>query len=258
MIRIILVALAAVFMASDAFADGILQYMGAGSAARALFPANDLLDWGQLGAVCQSGSLLCYPSPVTATSNRGIVITVTDTGGFTLDNEGTIGWSGGFQLGDHVLTDGSNSNPITFTLNKLVAGIGLEVYTNSGTFTETLQIFDDKGKLLSSITAPVIGGACLPPCNDAPFFGFYDPEGRIASLVISNANDLNVKIGWNQISLIDEPALTFAGTPGQGNCYGQSIATLIGLYGGLNSAVAALGFTSADALRNDIKEFCGE
>jgi len=45
-------ALAAVFvviMGSGAFADAIVQYTGAGSAARALFPANDLLDWGQLG-----------------------------------------------------------------------------------------------------------------------------------------------------------------------------------------------------------------
>src|SRR5258708_25650739 len=117
MIRIILVALAAVFMASDAFADGILQYTGAGSAARALFPANDLLDWGQLGAVCESGSILCYPSPVTATSNRGIAITVTDTGGFTPDNEGTVGLSGGVQLGDHVLTAGANTAPLTFTRN---------------------------------------------------------------------------------------------------------------------------------------------
>jgi len=92
--------------------------------------------------------------------------------------------------------------------------------------------------------------------NDAPFFGFYDLKGRIASLVISNANDLNVKLGWNQLSLIDEPALTFAGTPGQPNCENLSRETLRGLYGGIANAAAALGFTSTDALRNDIKEFC--
>jgi hypothetical protein len=61
-----------------------------------------------------------------------------------------------------------------------------------------------------------------------------------------------------QVSLIDEPALSFAGTPGQANCSSQSIAILRGLYGGLINAAAALGFTSAAALGNDIKEYCGE
>jgi hypothetical protein len=250
---------APVFMASDAFADGILQYTGAGSAARALFPANDLLDWGQLGQPCQNGALLCIPNGAVATSNRGIAITITTTtgAGFTLDDEGTAGWSGGFQIGDHVLTDASNpgSGTITFALNKLVAGIGFELYTNNGTFPETVQILDDKGNLLASMTQPVIGGACLPPCNDAPFFGFFDLQGRIASLVIVPTP--GIKIGWNQVSLIDEPALTFSGTPGQANCWGQSNATLSGLYGSLDGAAAALGFTSTAALRNDIKDFCG-
>jgi hypothetical protein len=49
----------------------------------------------------------------------------------------------------------------------------------------------------------------------------------------------------NQVSLIDQPQLLFAGTPGQANCYDQSIATLAGLYGGiaLDGAAAALGFS---------------
>jgi len=101
----------------------------------------------------------------------------------------------------------------------------------------------------------VIGGACEPGCNNAPFLGFYDPKGRIASFVITPA-DVN-GLAWNQVSLIDEPALSFAGTPGQTNCRSQSIATLRGLYGGLANAAVALGFTSTAALRNDIKEYCG-
>jgi hypothetical protein len=248
-----------VAMASAAFADDILQYTGAGSTARALFPANDLLDWGQLGPQCPGANVVCLPSTVTATSNRGITITVTDTGGFARDDEQSIGWSGHFQLGDHLLTDGNNSQTttITFTLNKLVAGIGLELGYDSGDFTATAQIFDDKGKVLSTITQPVISGACIPACNNAPFYGFYDPKGRIASFVIT-PSDIGNSLAWNQVSLIDEPALSFAGTPGEKNCRSRSEATLRGLYGGLTNAAAALGFTSTAALRNDIKEYCGE
>jgi hypothetical protein len=254
-----LILMIAMFVASNAFADDILQYTGAGSAARALFPANDLLDWGQLGPPCPAAGVVCLPSTVTVTSNRGIAVTVTDTGGFTRADEGTSAWSGHFQLGDHVLADGLNSQTptITFTLNKLVAGIGIELDYDSGTFPATIQTFDDKGKVLSTLTQPVIGGACIPPCNDAPFFGFYDPAGRIASFVIT-PGDIGNLLAWNQLSLIDEPALSFAGMPGQANCRSQSVASLGGLYGNLANAAAALGFSSTAALRNDIKEYCGE
>jgi hypothetical protein len=49
----------------------------------------------------------------------------------------------------------------------------------------------------------------------------------------------------------------FAGTPGQANCHGQSVAALAEQYGGLNGAAAALGFSSVDALQGAILEFCG-
>jgi hypothetical protein len=95
-----------VAMTSVTFADeqAIIQFTGAGSAARALFPANDLLDWGQLGPQCPTIGGICLPSTVTATSNRGIVITVTDTGGFGRADE-QYAWQGHFQTGDHLLTD---------------------------------------------------------------------------------------------------------------------------------------------------------
>jgi hypothetical protein len=42
----------------------------------------------------------------------------------------------------------------------------------------------------------------------------------------------------------------FAGTPGNANCYGQSISAFTGQYHGLNAAIAALGYSSAKALQN--------
>jgi hypothetical protein len=48
----------------------------------------------------------------------------------------------------------------------------------------------------------------------------------------------------------------FPGTPGKSNCYGQRTAGLAQQYGGLNNAVAALGFDSVSALQEAIMAFC--
>jgi hypothetical protein len=261
-IRVIVIRMLAAFgiivaMANITFAEeqAIVQFTGSGSAARALFPANDLLDWGQLGPPCPNVGQLCIPNGSVATSNKGIALTIfSPSGGFNRADEGTIAWSGHFQTGDHVIFAGATPGTITFTLRKPIAGIGFELGPDSNSGSATVQILDSKGKLLSSITQPAVGGACTPPCNDAAFFGFYDPQGRIASVAISP----NTEGGFaeNQVSLIDQTQLSFAGTPGQANCQGQSIATLVGLYGGLDGASAALGFSSVSALQNAVMAYC--
>jgi YVTN family beta-propeller protein len=48
----------------------------------------------------------------------------------------------------------------------------------------------------------------------------------------------------------------FAGTPGQSNCYGESVSALVRQYRGLNAAAAALGYSSIKALQTAIMEFC--
>jgi hypothetical protein len=48
----------------------------------------------------------------------------------------------------------------------------------------------------------------------------------------------------------------FAGSPGEGNCYGQSVSELVQQYDGLDTAAAALGYSSARVLQNAISEFC--
>ena len=52
------------------------------------------------------------------------------------------------------------------------------------------------------------------------------------------------------------PPPEFAGTPGQSNCFGQSVTALTSQYGGLNAAAAGLGFSNAAALQNAILTFC--
>jgi hypothetical protein len=51
--------------------------------------------------------------------------------------------------------------------------------------------------------------------------------------------------------------LTFAGTPGKADCYGQSVSALAQRYGGLNNAAAALDFSGVGALQNAIASYCG-
>lgn len=53
-----------------------------------------------------------------------------------------------------------------------------------------------------------------------------------------------------------EPPLTFSGIPGSKNCHGQSVAALASEFGDINSATAALGFSSVKALQNAIWAFC--
>jgi hypothetical protein len=47
-----------------------------------------------------------------------------------------------------------------------------------------------------------------------------------------------------------------AGTPGQANCHGESIAALAKQFGGLNAAASALGFSSVKALQDSFGAFC--
>ena len=54
----------------------------------------------------------------------------------------------------------------------------------------------------------------------------------------------------------DVPRHSALGTPGQANCFGQSVAVLVTQFGGLNAAAAALGFTSVGALQNALLTFC--
>jgi len=78
-----------------------------------------------------------------------------------------------------------------------------------------------------------------------------------------------VRIGTDVIGSDTPPAPTFnmtfslsgntvpeAGTPGEPNCHGQSVAALARQFGGIHAAAGALGFSSVDALQSSVQEFC--
>jgi hypothetical protein len=65
------------------------------------------------------------------------------------------------------------------------------------------------------------------------------------------SDDNNVGAAW----VFARPA--FAGTPGNSNCIGQSLAALARQFGGMNAAAAASGYSSVRALQDAILVFCG-
>jgi hypothetical protein len=50
--------------------------------------------------------------------------------------------------------------------------------------------------------------------------------------------------------------ITFAGTPEQANCHGQSVSALAKQYGGINNAASQLGYPSVSALQSEISVYC--
>jgi hypothetical protein len=48
----------------------------------------------------------------------------------------------------------------------------------------------------------------------------------------------------------------FAGTPGKANCQGQSVSALAQEFGGIDAAVAALHYSTVQALQDAIMAFC--
>jgi hypothetical protein len=95
-----------------------------------------------------------------------------------------------------------------------MSGIWFQIAALSGDantyFTASVQAFDVYGNPLGTYTLSEgppgagTGGQCTSlssvppaPCNDAPYVGFYDPEGRINSIYISviGNNSLGVSTG---------------------------------------------------------------
>jgi probable HAF family extracellular repeat protein len=87
-----------------------------------------------------------------------------------------------------------------------------------------------------------------------------DPLGTVGTAAFG-INDADQIVGYyqdtgRQYGFIARSA--FAGTPGNANCFGQSVSKLASQFGGLNTAAQALGFSSVQALQSAIHAFCGD
>ena len=130
-----------------------------------------------------------------------------------------------------------NGGPLELTfLNQGVFGVWFRISSQSGlvntNFGASVEAFDSSGNVLGtySINAFGSGGQCGTPagaqpatglfvqtgpvpCNDAPYVGFYDPQGRIKSIYISvtdptqNNNLIGFAIDSLMVDEVPEPSI---------------------------------------------------
>jgi hypothetical protein len=130
--------------------------------------------------------------------------------------------------GDALLKDTSGAPLELSFLTHPVSGVWFQIASLAGTnslFVAKVQAFNGSSLLgtytLTESGAYGSGGKCTTllvsppggptPCNDAPYVGFYDPQGHITSIYISvfSPGSLSTPIGFVIDSLQIEPA-----TPG--------------------------------------------
>jgi YVTN family beta-propeller protein len=78
----------------------------------------------------------------------------------------------------------------------------------------------------------------------------------VATITVANGNGGGDAFALGLFIQPKQPALEFAGTPGEKNYLDESVSALAKQYGGLNNAAAALGFDSVGAVQYAIEEFC--
>jgi hypothetical protein len=118
--------------------------------------------------------------------------------------------------------------------------------------TLTLTAFDINNIELGSVTrefAPV--DSSFEAYNAAAVFLGLSSTTPIFAIELSSDNP---NVGWDNLRFTVAPP--FAGTPGEPNCHGESVSALAQQFGDLDTAAAALGFPSVQALQDAIRAFC--
>jgi hypothetical protein len=116
-----------------------------------------------------------------------------------------------------------------------------------GSFAGGLGLFSQSAVVAQP--GDVIDGKTV--ASAAPFFPAMNDRGAVIFEAIFTD-------GSSGIVLAQPTVMTFAGTPGQANCHGGSVAALTRQFGGLHAAASALGFASVRELHDAIRSFCEE
>jgi hypothetical protein len=155
-----------------------------------------------------------------------------------------------YQFGDPLLgaVPGQYANPgpfvglplltqpiMTFSFNQPLYGVAFRVSSETNPdFTAVLDAYDSSGDLLGvyQVNDTGDGGICSSlsnasgpvPCNGAPIMQFYDPEGRIASVVLTLEGDTGEYV--DGLSLLDGPQQTGAPEPASAALIGGGLIIL--------------------------------
>ena len=104
---------------------------------------------------------------------------------------------------------------------------------------------------------PIPGGVSVTP-DGSKVYVTNPSENTVAVIdAATYAVTKTITVGSDPIAFGNfiRAAPKFAGMPGGGNCYGQSIAALTKQFGGLNAA--ARNYPTVSALQNEVIAFCG-
>jgi len=153
----------ALSLTPDAFADNFVDVTARPTGV-------DTIDWGQLGATRTQ-----IPSPADWTSTMGATGTVSDLGTLYRTDEGN-GWMGIFKIGDHLLLNEDNHQPIDVHFNTPISLGGAKIQTEMvGPYLGCVQALGSFG------ASPVFcaSGNNLDPweMDTAPFIGVQDLSG---------------------------------------------------------------------------------
>jgi hypothetical protein len=146
----------------------------------------------------------------------------------------------GDTIGGRTLTD---IVPVAFTL--AINDTGTVLFT--GSFAGGQGIFTQSAVVAQ--TGDVIDGKTI--ATVAPLFPSMNDRGAVVFEALFTD-------GSEGIVLAQPTVMPFAGTPGQANCHGGSVAALTQLFGELDAAASALGFASVRELHDAIRSFCQE
>jgi uncharacterized repeat protein (TIGR03803 family) len=112
----------------------------------------------------------------------------------------------------------------------------------------------------ASTPITLVDFCALANCADGsnPFAGLIvDANGNLfGTTFYGGANNVGTVFEITNTGFVVRPI--FAGTPGKPNCFGKSVSALARQYGGLNTAAAALGYSSVRALQDAILAFCDD
>jgi len=168
-----------------------------------------------------------------------------------------------------VIETASNMVTATITPSGPSRPVGVAVTPDGSRVYVTNQLFDPASATVSVIaTATNTVTAYIPVGIEASGVAIT-PDGRKVYVVNTRDNTVSViatatntviatiPVGSNRVAfgVVIQPR--FAGTPGSASCYAQSVSALARVFGGLNAAAAALGFSSVGPLQNTIMAFCG-
>ena len=153
----------------------------------------DTIDWSQLGPAFNTVS-----SPASWTSNLGAPGTASDSGTLEQVDEGN-GWTGTFNLNDHLLWNQDNGNAIDIHFSSPISLGGAQIQNDfSGNFTGYIQAIGSFG---TSQKFQISGNNTQAEDGSAPFIGIQDLSGgNITDLLFTTDSAVN---GGTNFTAID-------------------------------------------------------